>query len=64
MKTSFTNCSELHNFGAIVAALMASDESRTQAVECQKIAERHGDPIKEQYEARTRRWLTSFPRIA
>jgi hypothetical protein len=64
MKTFFTECSQRNTFAAIVAALTASDEFRTQAVECQKIAERHGDPIKEQYEARARQWLASFPRIA
>jgi hypothetical protein len=64
MKTLFTECSQSKPFAAIVAALTASDESRTHAVECQKIAEHHGDPIKEQYEARAREWLASFPRIA
>jgi hypothetical protein len=63
MKTLFTECSQRNTFAAIVAALTAS-EFRTHEVECQKIAERHGDPIKEQYEARARQWLASFPRIA
>jgi hypothetical protein len=30
---------------------------RTQAAECQEIAERHDDLIKEQYEALARQWL-------
>ena len=66
MKTLFTECSQRNTFAAIVAALPTarSDEFRTQAVECQNIAERRGDLIKEQYEAVARQWLANFPRIA
>jgi hypothetical protein len=34
-----------------------TDDFRIQAAECQEIAERHGDLIKEQYEALARQWL-------
>ena len=34
-----------------------ADEFRTQAADCQEIAERHCDLIKEQYEALARQWL-------
>ena len=34
-----------------------ADEFRTNAVECQEIADLHCDLIKEQYEALARQWL-------
>jgi len=34
-----------------------TDEFRAQAIECHKIAERHSELIKEQYEALARQWL-------
>jgi hypothetical protein len=66
MKTLFTNCSQLNNFGALVAALLTarSDEFRANTVERKEIAERHGERIKEQYEALARQWLASLPRVA
>jgi hypothetical protein len=66
MKTLFTECSQRNFFGAIVTALSTarSGEIRIHAVECQEVAERHGDLIKEQYAAVARQWLASFPRIA
>jgi len=33
-----------------------ADEFRARAGECREIAERHGDLIKEQYEALARQW--------
>jgi hypothetical protein len=63
MKTLFTTRSQRNNF---VAALPTarSDKLWTNTVECQKIAERHGELIKEQYKLLAGQWLASLPRIA
>jgi hypothetical protein len=35
----------------------AADEFESHAAECREIAQRHGDLVKEQYEALARQWL-------